>query len=554
MTAEGYDYIVCGGGSSGCLVTARLAEAGARVLLLEAGPDDQNPLIRMPAGYVKLLGAERYMWFYKSVPQAHLGGRTPIVPQGRVLGGGSSVNAMVYIRGQRGDYDRWVEATGDAGWGYDALLPYFMGMEDNERLNDRFHGIGGPWKVSDEAYTCQLTRAFLLAAQGIGLPYNPDFNGESQRGVGTWQITARNGRRCSAADAFLRPAMATGRITLKTGALVLSVIIETGRAVGVRYREGNETREARAATEVVMAAGAIATPKILMLSGIGPAAHLKEHGIDPLVDQPGVGANLQDHTETPVVALCNGPYGYFGHDRGYRQMRNGLEFLVNRSGPVVSNGVEAGAFFDPDDLGANPSIQQFCVPSVYLDKDVTDITTGPGITLNSCVERPLSKGSIRLASANPGDQPLVDPNYLADPEDLRLSIGGIRRAREILAQAPLAGMIDREVLPGPAVQSDADLAAHARRFVKTVYHPCGTARMGVEGDPEAVVTTDLRLRGIDALRVVDASVMPAIISGNTNSTVLVVAEKAAEFMLGRAPRAGAGHVETASRPSLQPAQ
>lgn len=538
MTDEGYDYIVVGGGSSGCLVTARLAEAGARVLLLEAGPDDQNPLIRMPAGYVKLLGVERYMWFYKSVPQAQLGGRTPIVPQGRVLGGGSSVNAMVYIRGQAGDYDRWVEATGDAGWGYDALLPYFTGMEDNERLNDRFHGIGGAWKVSDAHHTCELTRAFLLAAQGIGLPYNPDFNGPSQRGVGTWQINARNGRRCSASEAFLRPAMkATGRITLGTGALVLSIVIERGRATGVRWREGTEVREARASSEVVMAAGAIATPKILMLSGIGPAAHLKEHGIGALVDAPEVGGNLQDHTETPVVALCNGPYGYHGHDRGWRQMRNGVEYVVNRSGPVVSNGVEAGAFLDPDDLAANPSIQQFCVPSIYLDKDITDVKPGPGITINSCVERPRSKGSIHLATARPGDQPLIDPKYLADPEDLRLSIGGIRRAREIMAQSPLREMIEREIFPGPDKQSDPDLAEHARRFVKTVYHPCGTARMG--RDERAVVTPDLRLRGVDGLRVVDASVMPAIISGNTNAAVLVVAEKAAEFILGKPARAPA---------------
>ncbi len=539
MAAEGYDYIVVGGGSSGCLVTARLAEAGARVLLLEAGPDDRNPLIRMPAGYVKLLGVEKYMWFYKSVPQAHLGGRTPIVPQGRVLGGGSSVNAMVYIRGQAEDYDLWAEQTGDAGWSYASLLPYFTGMEDNERLNDAFHGIGGPWQVSDEHHTCELTRAFLLAAQGIGLPYNPDFNGASQRGVGTWQITARDGRRVSAVGAFLRPALATGRITLRTGALVLSLVIENGRAVGVRYREGGETREARADTEVVMAAGAIATPKILMLSGIGPAEHLASLGIPTLVDHPGVGANLQDHTETPVVALCNGPYGYFGHDRGLRQMRNGIEYLVNRSGPVVSNGVEAGAFFDPDDLGGRPKIQQFCVPSVYLDKDVTDVTTGPGITLNSCVERPRSRGSIRLASADPAEQPLIDPNYLSDPEDLRLSIGGLRRAREILAQAPLAGMIDREILPGPQKQSDADLAAHARRFVKTVYHPCGTCRMGRDGDPDAVVATDLRLNGVEGLRVVDASIIPTIISGNTNAAVLVIAEKAAEFLLGRTKKAPA---------------
>ncbi|HVL20326.1 MAG TPA: GMC oxidoreductase, partial [Amaricoccus sp.] len=442
-------------------------------------------------------------------------------------------------RGQAEDYDAWVEATGDDGWSYASLLPYFTGMEDNERLNDRFHGIGGPWQVSDEHHTCELTRAFLLAAQGIGLPYNPDFNGTTQRGVGTWQITARDGRRVSAATAFLRPAMATGRITLKTGAFVLSLLIENGRAVGVRYREGSETREARAATEVVMAGGAIATPKILMLSGIGPAEHLASLGIPALVDHPGVGANLQDHTETPVVALCNGPYGYFGHDKGLRQMRNGIEYIVNRSGPVVSNGVEAGAFFDPDDLSGRPKIQQFCVPSVYLDKDVTDVTVGPGITLNSCVERPRSKGSIRLASADPGEQPLIDPNYLADPEDLRLSIGGLRRAREIMAQAPLAGLIEREILPGPEKRSDAELAAHARRFVKTVYHPCGTCRMGRESDPDAVVSTDLRLRGVEGLRVVDASVIPTIISGNTNAAVLVVAEKAAELLLGKAPRAPA---------------
>lgn len=546
MAGEGYDYVVVGGGSSGCLVTARLAEAGARVLLLEAGPDDRNALIRMPAGYVKLLGVERYMWFYKSVPQAHLGGRTPIVPQGRVLGGGSSVNAMVYIRGQAADYDRWAEETGEAGWRYDALLPYFRGMEDNERLNDRFHGIGGAWKVSDAHHTCELTRGFLLAAQGIGLPWNPDFNGESQRGVGTWQITARDGRRCSASEAFLRPAMKTGRITLRTGALALSVLLDKGRAVGVRYRDASGEREARAETEVVMAAGAIATPKILMLSGIGPAAHLKEHGIAVALDQPGLGANLQDHTETPVVALCNGRYGYFGHDRGFRQMRNGIEYMVNRSGPVISNGVEAGAFFDPDDLGANPKVQQFCVPSIYLDKDVTDIKTGPGITINSCVERPRSRGSIRLASADPADQPLVDPNYLADPEDLRLSIGGVRRAREILAQSPLREMVDREIFPGPDKRSDAELAEHARRFAKTVYHPCGTARMGA--DEAAVVTNDLRLRGLEGLRLVDASVMPTIISGNTNAAVLVVAEKAAEFMLGRTPRPV---VRTAGRNELE---
>jgi choline dehydrogenase len=531
-----HDYILAGGGTAGCLLAARLAEQGARVLLLEAGPDDRNPLIRMPAGFVKLLGVEKYMWFYHSVPQVHLGGRTPIVPQGRVLGGGSSVNAMVYMRGRPADYDRWRDETGDEQWSYASLLPYFIGMEDNERLNDAYHGVGGPWKVSDLRHVCELSRAFILAAQGIGLPYNGDFNGASQRGVGAYQVNTRNGRRCSAADAFLRPALKTGRLDVRTGCLVHSIVVENGRARGVRYSNGGAVKEARCGAEVVVAAGAVASPKILLLSGIGPAEHLKRHGITAVVDLPGVGGNLQDHTETPMVALCNGPYGYYGHDRGLKQLRNGLEYVLNRSGPVTSNGVEAGAFFDPDDLSAEPKLQQFCVPTVYLDKDHTDQEASHGITLNSCIARPLSRGSVRLASADPADLPLVDPNYLADPEDLRLSIGGVRRAREILAQEPLRGMVAKEIFPGPDKLSDADLAAHARRFVKTVYHPVGTCRMGRDSDPDAVVSSDLRVRGVEGLRVVDASVIPTIISGNTNAAVLVVADKAAEFITGGARR------------------
>jgi choline dehydrogenase len=532
-----YDYIVVGGGTAGCLAAGKLSgEHGARVLVLEAGPSDRNPLIRMPAGFVKLLGVEKYMWFYKSVAQPRLGGRTPIVPQGRVLGGGSSVNAMVYMRGQPGDYDRWAEETGDDQWRYEALLPYFTGMEDNDRLNDAYHGIGGPWKVSDLGHVCELSRAFVLAAQGIGLPQNGDFNGATQRGVGTYQVNTRGGRRCSAVDAFLRPAMKGGRLEVRTSCLVHSLIIENGRAVGVRYAENGETAEVRCDAEVLLAAGAIATPKLLMLSGVGPAGHLAKHGIETVVDLPGVGADLQDHTETPVVALCNGPYGYYGHDRGWKQIRNGLEYLVNGTGPVTSNGVEAGAFFDPDDLDGTPKIQQFCVPTVYLDKDHTDQKASHGITLNSCVARPRSRGSVQLASSDPKDQPLVDPNYFADPEDLRFSIGGIRRAREILLQEPLRSMIEREVFPGPGKTSDDDLADHARRFVKTVYHPVGTCRMARHGDAGGVLSSDLKVRGVERLRVVDASAIPTIISGNTNAAVLVVADKAVEFITGRARR------------------
>ncbi|MFV0476009.1 MAG: GMC family oxidoreductase [Pikeienuella sp.] len=534
-----YDYVVVGGGSSGSLIAGKLAEAGASVLVLEAGGSDRNPLIRMPAGFVKLLGVETYMWFYQSTVQQRLGGRQPVVPTGRVIGGGSSVNAMIYIRGQAGDYDGWEEATGDPGWGWSGLLPHFKGMEGNQRLNDDLHGIEGPLTVSDPAYLCGLSRAYVQAAQAAGIAYNPDFNGRRQAGTGFYQLTIRNGRRVSAADAFLHPAKKTGRLEVLTGCLVHRVVLEGDRATGVEYSRGGASHVVRAGNEVIMCAGAIATPKILMLSGIGPHFHLKEMGIETRVDLDGVGQNFQDHTEVPVVAFCNGPHGYFGQDRGWSQIRNGLQYLLFRSGPVTSNGVEAGAFLDPDDLSNEAKVQQFCVPSVFLEPGTTDLKPTWGVTINSCVLRPGSRGSVRLASTDAKDQPLVDPNYFEDPEDLRLSIGGVRQARRILAEKPMAGMIDREIFPGDGADSDEALAEHARRFVKTVYHPVGTTRMGREDDPAAVLTPDLRVRGVRGLRVGDASAMPNIISGNTNATTLVIADRAVSFILGAGPGAAA---------------
>lgn len=545
-----YDYIVVGGGSAGCLAAGRLArEAGARVLMIEAGPRDKSPMIRMPAGFVKLLNAEHHMWLYKSKPQTRLGGRAPIIPQGRVLGGGSSVNAMVYIRGQAADYDDWARATGDAGWSYQSLLPVFTAMEGNERLNNAYHGIAGPWKVSDGRHLSDLSRAYVAAAQAIGLPFTDDFNGKSQIGTGFFQTNTFQGKRVSAVDAFLRPAMETGRIEIKTDCLVERVIVENNRAVGVAYRSGGAQHVARCEGEVLMAAGAIGTPKVLMLSGIGPADILRGHGIAVTADLPGVGANFHDHTEVPVVSLCNGPYGYFGQDRGFAQIRNGAEYLMFRSGPVSSNGVEAGSFFDPDDLSASPRLQQFCVPSVYVDKDLSDVKASYGLTINSCVTRPLSRGTVTLASGDPADMPLVDPNYLAEPEDLRLAIGGLRRAREILRSEPLRGMVAQEVFPGPAAQDDASLAAHAKRFVKTVYHPAGTCAMGRDNDTQAVLTTELKLRGIAGLRVIDASAMPNIISGNTNAAVLALASRAVDIITGTAGHGQASPVTRAFEPA-----
>ena len=527
-----YDYIIVGGGTSGSLIAGRLATAGAKVLVLEAGGSDKNPLIRMPAGFVKLLTVEKYMWFYQSTVQQRLAGRQPVVPTGRVVGGGSSVNAMVYIRGQAGDYDPWVEATGDEGWGWEALLPRFKAMEGNNRFNNELHGIDGPLKISDPVYITEASRKYVQAAQSVGLPFNPDFNGPRQAGTGYFQLSVENGRRCSAATAFLHPAMKTGNIDVLTGCLVHRVVVENGRATGVEYARNGNRESAQAGNEVVMCAGAIATPKILMLSGIGPHFHLKEMGIDTRVDLDGVGQNLQDHTEAPVLAFFNAPYGYYGQDRGWNQIRNGLQYMLFRSGPVASNGVEACSFFDPDDFSNEAKIQQFCVPSVYLEPGTTDLKPTWGLTLNSCVLRPGSTGSVRLAGRDPGQQPLVDPNYFEDPEDLRLSVEGIRVARRIIASEPLKSIIRQEVFPGPGLDSDAEIANHAKKFVKTVYHPVGTTRMGREDDPMAVTTPDLRVKGIDGLRVGDASIMPKIISGNTNSTTLVIADRAVDFMLG----------------------
>jgi len=527
-----YDYIVVGGGSSGSLLASKLARAGSKVLVLEAGGSDKNPLISMPAGFVKLLGVEKFMWFYQSTVQGQLNGRKPVVPTGRVVGGGSSVNAMVYIRGQKSDYAPWAEATKDSSWDWDALLPIFRDMEDNNRFQDELHGIGGPWTISDPIQICELSRKYVLAAQAIGLPFNPDFNGPEQRGVGFFQLSVKDGKRCSAATAFLHPAMKTGNIELLTGCLVHRIIIEHGRAVGVQYSRNGSLETARATGEVALCAGAIATPKLMMLSGLGATAHLAEHGIKTLIDLPGVGQNLQDHTEVPVLAFTKPGYGYFGEDKGLRQIRNGLQYMMFKNGPVASNGVEACAFFDPDDLSQEAKIQQFSVPSVYLDPDTSDLKPTYGITINSSVARPGSKGSVRLATAKAEDQPLIDTNYFDDPEDLRLSVEGLRIARRILDQEPLKSIVTKEIFPGRDVDDTAALEAHARKFVKTVYHPTGTARMGHDGDEMAVVTPDLKVRGIDGLRVADASVMPNIISGNTNSTTLVIAERAARFMVG----------------------
>ncbi|RFU49758.1 GMC family oxidoreductase [Paraburkholderia sp. DHOC27] len=555
-----FDFIVVGAGAAGCLTAGRLVrDHGARVLLVEAGERDRNPLIHMPAGFVKLLTNRDYMTFHRSAEHAHLNGRQPSIPQGKVLGGGSSVNAMVYIRGQARDYDDWVSMTGDESWRYQRLLPHFKRLEGNSTFNNAAHGVHGPLKVSDGANLSDVSRAFVLAAQGTGLPYNPDFNSGTQMGTGFYQTTTWQGRRCSGVDAFLAPLMDNPLLTIRTGAQVSRILIENNVAKGIEIQNGS-LREQVFGDQIILTAGALVTPKLLMLSGIGNASALSALNIPVTLDLPGVGENLQDHHEVPVVAFCTGRQGYFGQDRGWNQIRNGLQYLAFHNGPVASNAVEAGAFFNPDDASGAPSIQMFCLPTVYLDPDVTSTKATYGFTLNSCVMRPKSRGRVTLQTADPNATPIVFPNYLDHPDDMRLSIAGLRRAAQIMRADPIAAMVERIVLPDEAAvtshssASDAALAEHCRRTVKTVYHPAGTARMGADNDPMAVLRTDMTVRGISGLRVFDTSAWPTIISGNTVATTYAVADRGVALMMGeKLPGDFADQRDTTAGATLTPA-
>ncbi|QRM30224.1 GMC family oxidoreductase [Microvirga sp. VF16] len=536
MASKRFDYIIVGGGSAGCVVASRLvAENGARVLLVEAGPRRVSPILAMPAGYMKFLARDTYLTMHHVLPQEQLGGRAPIVPQAKVLGGGSAVNAMVYIRGQAEDYDGWDAALGGAGWSYRDLLPHFIRQEGNDHLGAPYHGVSGPLKISHLGQHSAMSRAFVQAMQTLGVPYTADFNGVRQNGVGFMQHTIdwTTRRRCSAVDAFLRPVLADPKLTLLTETTVTRIHIERDRATGIDLVGPSGSERVFADAEVIIAAGTYLTPKLLMLSGIGPADELSRLGLKVVADLPGVGRNLQDHHEVPIIAASSGAFGYFGQDRGLAMLRNGLQYVLFKSGAVTTTGVEACAFIDPDG-GTRPTIQLYCVPTVYLDRDVSGVEPTHGVTLNPCLLRPKARGSVRLASADPKALPLVDPQTFADPGDLRMTMAGLRYAREVLAMSPIRGMIEQELFPGQAITSDEDLAEHCRRTVKTNYHPAGTCRMGRDDDPLAVVSPGLAVHGIAGLRIVDASIMPTITSGNTNAPVLAIADKAVDIITGSA--------------------
>lgn len=525
---ERFDYIVIGAGSAGCLLANRLSKNPQnRVLVIESGRADKDPWIHIPATFFKVIGKGIDIHHYASDPVAGMNNRPSIVPQGNVLGGGSSVNAMIYIRGHRNDYDGWKKA-GCEGWGYDDVLPVFKTLENNEYLRNSYHGNEGELHVSNPRFRHPLCQAFVEAAEQTDLVHNEDFNGEIQNGVGFYQTTTFGGRRWSSAEAFLREAEKLGNVKVLTRSFVDRIVFDGKKASGIVLKDGQSFK---ADKEIVLSAGAIATPRILQLSGIGNAEELGQLGIEVVSDLPGVGENYQDHLEVPVQGETYQPISMLGEDKGLKAVGHMLRYLIQHRGLLSSNVVECGGFVDTSDCG-QPDIQFHVIPSLvgFVDRPPEP---GHGLSVSPCYLRPKSRGKIKLASSNPNEKPHFDANLLSEMEDVETLVRGVKLAIKIFEAPALKKLVKRRVLPRPGIENDAEkLKDYIRQTAKTVFHPCGTARMGAKDDKMAVVDTKLRVKGVEGLRVADASIMPNLVSGNTNAPTMMIAERAAIFMLG----------------------
>ena len=530
MARAEYDFIIVGGGSSGCVLANRLSEdPNVKILLLEAGGKDNHPYIHMPVGFSKMTAGPR-TWGFNTVPQKHANNREIPYAQGKVLGGGSSINAEIFTRGHPDDYDRWAE-EGAEGWAFQDIQKYFLRSEGNSVLSGDWHGTEGPLGVSNLQDPQEMTRAFVRSCQELGLPYNPDFNGAKQEGCGFYQLTVRNARRCSAAVAYLRPAMARPNLTVLTRVQVNRILIENKRAVGVEYHSGGGVKQSYASSEILLTSGAIGTPKLMMLSGIGPAAHLSSVGIDCVHDLPGVGENLNDHFGIDIVAELNGHYSLDKYQKPHWMLWAGAQYLLFKSGPVTSNVVEGGAFWYADQAQSKPDLQFHFLAGAGAEEGVPSVPAGSsGITLNSYTLRPKARGTVRLRSGNPADAPLVDPNYLGHPDDLKTSAEGVKISVEMFKQSSLQKYVRQMRFPDDSVKTQKQYEDYARQYGRTSYHPVGTCKIGV--DDMAVVAPDLRVHGLDGLRICDSSVMPSLIGSNTNAPTIMIGEKAADLIRG----------------------
>ncbi len=524
-----YDYIIIGSGSAGSVLANRLSEdPGVSVLLLEAGSPDKNPWIHVPAGFAKLQNPS-VNWCYFTAPQKNLNNRRLWCPLGKTLGGSSSINGMIYIRGQKQDYDAWAQ-DGNTGWSYANVLPYFKRAENNESLSDIYHGHGGPLQVSNQKTPNITAWAYVKAAQQAGHKFNPDFNGDNQLGTNLYQVTQKDGRRASTAVCYLNPAKKRSNLKIITNALTHNILIENGKAVGVEYIKGSKSFKVNCEKEIIVSAGALNTPKLLLLSGIGPADELKKLDIDIKHDLPGVGKNYQDHLNSYVVSDLKDPISYDGQNEFPKNIKHGLQWFFFKNGAATSPVAEGGCFISTDGSG-RADIQTHVLPAYVVNAARTKVD-GHGITINSCVMRPTSRGSVTINSKDPKAEPVIDPNYHDTEHDRKLSIESIKQIREILSQPAISKYIKRERFPSKDAKTDDEILSYIKQYASIDYHPVGTCKMGT--DQMSVVDPELKVHGLDGLRVVDNSIMPYLNSGNTNAPAIMIGEKGSALIKGEA--------------------